>query len=314
MNTFCTIISPDYLAFAKTLYQSLNKFIPGASLNVLLTGNSSFDIGTIPDGIIFTNPGDLNSTLLNDLRNKYEHKSEGFRWSLKPVYIAYLLGKYEKVIYIDCDVHFVSDMSFLFDELGDSSLLLTPHWANPDPFADEIKFMMNFQAGLYNAGFIGATSKALPTLHWWAVACLYAISSNMTNGYFFDQRYLDLVPILDKDAKILRHQGCNIGSWNMMSCKRSIKNGGVVINEVFPVVFIHFNKETITQVLNKNDALLRPYLDEYINHLKENGLDLLQKLNDLPVEKYDSNLYGIKHKTRLRTRLKRFFYKLAEKL
>ena len=91
-------------------------------------------------------------------------------------------------------------------------------------------------------------------------------------------------------------------------------NGRLLINREFEPVFIHFTKDTIANILNRNDALLKPYLDEYIQLLSENGFNLLKNQENLSPGRYSSGVYKLKHSLRLRTRLKRFLYKLAEKL
>jgi hypothetical protein len=261
------------------------------------------------------NLGDLqNNPVYLRIHEKYGPSGDSLRWALKPVFLNYLLNNLEDVVYIDCDVHFYANPAFLFDELKDHPLLLSPHWASTDPMLNEEKFMMNFQAGIFNAGFIGVSKKGQHAMAWWAEACAYAISREMAKGFFVDQRYLDIMPVLVEDAKILRHKGCNIGSWNIDSCKRSVVNGRVMINNEFPVVFIHFNQETVKHILNNNDSLLKPYLDEYTELLRQNGFDLLKNFDKIPVAKYENTFYTFKHQLRLRTRLKRFLYKLAEKL
>lgn len=313
MNAFCTIISPSYLPFAKALQQSLQKNAPGVSFHVLIAGTGELPAAT--EGMHLNSLHELEGMgLAKDIESKYGKDGDSLRWAIKPVYISFLLQRYSKVIYVDCDIHFAGNAAFLFDELEGHSLLLTPHWADTDPGKNEEEFLMNFRTGLYNAGFIGAGTQAQQTLQWWAQACLFNMSRSPEQGLFDDQRYLDLVTVTDEKVKILRHRGCNLGSWNITSNRRSMSGGKVVINENYPVVFIHFNKETIRQVLNKNDALLQPYLDEYSSRLAASGFDLFKNYSELPAKMYDTSFYAVKHKLRIRTRLKRFFYKLAEKL
>lgn len=314
MYTFCTIITADYLPFAKTVLASLKKYDEAATLHALVingdskSDNASLIINSVQE--VMANP------LFQQVENKYAYSNpDHLRWALKPVYMHYLLEKgFDKVIFVDPDLYFTSDYHFLLNELDKQGILLSPHHTVADPMQDEENFLMSFRIGLFNAGFVAASAKGKPALQWWAMACAYKIKQDTAAGLYDDQKYLDLLPVLFDNTSIIRHPGCNLGSWNMLTCKRSLSNGKLVINETYEPVFIHFNKETIIQVLNRNDQLLRPALDEYIQELSANGFDLLKNLDNLPLHKYDSALYSIKHKLRLRTRLKRFFYLLAEKL
>lgn len=314
MNTFCTIITADHLPFAKVLHVSLQKNSPDTSLQVLVidkndfTSSQNFSIHSI-DSV-------ATSAVAKGIYNKYAHTSpDHFRWALKPVFISYLLqNRFDKVIFADPDLFFINDFSFLFDELEINNILLTPHWANLNPVENEGSLADVLKGGLYNAGFIAANKKGTEAINWWAEMCHYKIEKNPESGLFDDQKYLDILPVQFPDVKILKHKGCNLASWNVETCQREIINGKLMINQQFEPIFIHFAKETIVNILNRNDKLLNPFLEEYIQLLKNEGFDLPNHYNDLDFSKYNSPFLKLKHDLRLRTRFKRFLFKLAEKL
>lgn len=314
MNTVCTIITADYLPFAKVLHASLQKHVPGTSLQVLVVDNN--DLPSSPNFTIHFIDSVITSPVAKGIYKKYAHTNpDHFRWALKPVFISYLLQNgFDKVIFADPDIYFVSNFNFLFDELETNNILLTPHWANLDPLENEGSLIDVMKGGLYNAGFIGATKNGSEAINWWAGMCHYKTENNPEMGLFVDQKYLDILPVQFPDVKILKHQGCNLASWNIETCKREIFNGKLMINQQFEPIFIHFAKETIVHILNRNDQLLHPYLEEYIQLLKNEGFDLPDHYNDLDFSKYNSPFLKLKHKLRLRTRFKRFLFKLAEKL
>ena len=214
----------------------------------------------------------------------------------------------------DPDLFFVGNFDFLFSALDKKNVLLTPHWANIDPLENEDSLLAVLKGGLYNAGFIGVNKNGAAAMDWWAGLCHYKTEDLKGLGLFVDQKYLDILPVQFEGVEIIKHRGCNLASWNIDSSKREVINGKLLINKTFEPVFIHFAKDTIVNILNRNDDLLRPYLDEYILALKAEGFDLLETLNSLDTDRYNQPLYKIKHKLRVRTRIKRFFFKLAEKL
>src|SRR5690606_33162599 len=112
--------------------------------------------------------------LLRPIVDKYEREDpDKLRWSLKSVFISFLLGEgYDKVIFTDPDTWYCSDYAFLFQELDNYNVILTPHWRNHNPTVDKLNFDLLFVGGLFNAGFFGANAKAIPVLDWWATACL----------------------------------------------------------------------------------------------------------------------------------------------
>jgi hypothetical protein len=86
---------------------------------------------------------------------------------------------------------------------------------------------------------------------------------------FDDQKYLDLVPVMDENAHIVRHKGCNVAGWNTDLCKREVIGNGVLIDGRFPIVFIHFNDTTIREIVDGADAVLGDYYRKYVTLLKK---------------------------------------------
>lgn len=314
MQTFCTVITPDYFPVAKALMSSIKKQSPNSLLHVLSTEK----IQETPDsGIKILTPADLvNTDFFSDIEKKYAASNKDlFRWALKPVLIGYLLSKgYSKVIFVDPDVFFVRPPDFIWELLDHYQVILTPHWPDPDIVNNPESTLAVMKGGLYNAGFIAANNTSLRVMRWWAGMCHFKTEDNKELGLFVDQKYLDLLPVQFEDIHILKHRGCNLASWNIQSSKREMVDSRLMINKEFEPVFIHFTKDTIVNILNRNDALLKPYLDEYVQLLAGNGFDLLKNLDNFSPARYETAFYRLQHKIRLRTRIKRFLFKLAEKI
>lgn len=314
MQIFCSIISPDFVPFVQCLYSSIARFDSEIELHVLVT-SETLTVKHVNNKIKFCSLNEIDSPFLKEIEKKYAGINDYMRWSLKPVFLLHLLNYFERVVYVDCDLFFFNDYSFLFNELETKSILLTPHFGSTDPFQHEEKFMMNFLIGLYNAGFVGASKKGIKTLQWWAAACFYHTENAPSKGYFVDQRYLDMVPVFDENAGIVRHQGCNIGSWNIETYKRNMQvNGTVVINNQYPIIFVHFNHETIKHILNGNDKALQPYYSEYEKTFSSIGHELKDFIPMLEAWKKKGWLLKIKRRLSVRTHIKRMLFNLAKKL
>ncbi len=314
MNTFCTIVSCDYLPFARVLFTSLQRIKQDVRFQVLVIDG---ELSAANEPFAIHSPEAMKEyRLFRQIEKKYGHTNKDhFRWALKPIFISYLLENgYSRVIYTDPDIFFTSDYSFLFNKLNKCNILLTPHWPAIRLPEHEDSLFSVLRGGLFNAGFVAAGTGGIEGMHWWAEMCHYKMDKQPQLGIFDDQKYLDILPVYFDGVEIIRHKGCNIASWNMDSCKRELINGRLLINGEFDPVFIHFAKDTIINILNKNDALLRPWLDIYIQMLSEHGFDLLKNLSHYEPAKYDNLLYSIQHRIRLRTRIKRMLFKFAEKI
>ena len=318
MRTFCTIISGNYFPHAVTLYKSLIKFNSDEQLMVLVCDEGEIS----PDpagysGIRIFKINDLNSySITNILYNKYSSENtDAFRWSMKPVFLSWLLQNgYEKIIYTDCDIHFFNEYDFLFDELNDAAVLLTPCWRTIDHNLNEEEFIDLYTDGLYNAGFIGASRKGLPALEWWSQACSYKIEIDYKSGLFVDQKYLDVLSIAFDNIQITMNRGCNIAFWNQHECKRISHGDIVLINNIYPIIFIHFTDRYIKELLEGNDHLIFPYYSQYEATFKQTGFSLKNFIPGLPEYSKPSAFIKVKRKLLIRTRIKNFLFKLIDKI
>lgn len=236
--------------------------LTGADLHCLLTdgtGNS--------DNIIFHSLSGLTGPAAEAIRTKYS--GNRLRWACKPLLISHLLQQgYDGVIYVDNDICFYSSPDFLFEELANKAMLLTPHYYPANPGHEPYWLEANFRVGLYNAGFIGASRAALPALDWWAGCCLYNLKKSYRRGLFDDQKYLDLLPVLF-DAGIVKHKGCNVAGWNRIMSPRSVDGEGRIwLDAKWPLVFLHYNYYTIRQILNGSEPELKSSWMDYVTKLR----------------------------------------------
>lgn len=317
---FCTIITANYLHFALALNDSLLKF--GQDKLYILIVDSAVDINSIE----YSNKSNLNLLHINELEvlpvageiiRKYKIKNvDCLRWALKPCLISSLLEIHTKVIFLDCDLYFLSNYNFLFDYLNNYNILLTPHWRNIKPDINDERELTNFDLlfthGLFNAGFIGCNSDAKTFLDWWSLACLKNTDIDLEKGLYVDQKYLDLVPMYFDKVKIINHKGCNVSEWNQSVCQRSIdENGILTINKEYPVVFIHFIRYYENIFNNGKDLLVKPYYEKWklnIDKYKHISETFNSSSVNQTKERLDQSLISkLFKKTRLRKRFIAFY-------
>lgn len=247
MYNLCTISTHSHLFKAYALADSLKKY--GAVLHVLvLEGKAS---NHHHSAIEFYYLDQMKDATGLALINKYKYQKDKLRWGFKPVFLKHLMNKTDSVIYVDNDIYFYEDCAFLFHQLIQNNVLLTPHFYQANPVKNQNWLEANFRVGLYNAGFVGVNNQAIPFLDWWAQCCLYNIKKSFWRGLFDDQKYLDLAPILFDKVQIIKHQGCNIAGWNYHNVNES-------------VVFIHFAELTLIEFAKENN----PYFPAYLKYMK----------------------------------------------
>jgi hypothetical protein len=87
-----------------------------------------------------------------------------------------------------------------------------------------------------------------------------------------------------------------------------------MINGEFLPMFVHFNLETIQQIVNGNDKLLRPAYDDYERSFAETGKKLEDFIPLLAQWKERNFFIDLKRRTLLRSRFKKFLFSLSQKL
>lgn len=312
---FCTISTSDYMPYVLALRDSLSDFHDDFHLHVLLSDQNfdyrQYDLSHIS---IIDSETLCHEGIGKQIHDKYHAENmDHFRWSMKSVLLKYLLEdeKLDRVIYIDNDIHFFSDYAFLFEKLESSRVLLTPHWRPSRPQPDEQMFFESYTQGLYNGGFIGVNRDACEIMQWWAELCLFVCKKDAKLGQFVDQTHLNLFPIYYNKVEVLRHKGCNVANWNQIECRRIEKNGEVLIEGEYPIVFIHFTATAFRGIYFESDGLLKPYADQFLSRLAKYGkqIDPLYYHPEAIVARRrgkKSMLQKIRQSIRLRTRLHRF--------
>jgi hypothetical protein len=295
-TTFCTIITYNYIPYALTLFNSISKYNTNIELNVFIADRERLnDINTIDNINMYSCEHLCMEGIGSQLHSKYEQQSiDNFRWSMKPVFINYLIlkKKYKKVLYVDPDIYFFNNYHFLFDELNNYDIILSPHWRSSDPHADSNNFHINFSDGFFNGGFIGVNVNGVKAMDWWAMVCYYACEKDISKGLYDDQGYLNLLQIYFDNIGIIRHMGCNVANWNMYECKRTLRGDGtVLINDEYPIVFVHFTSSTIRDILIGIDSHLYPHLDEYTQELLKHNpkLNIIAEYRNRVKRKHENN-------------------------
>ena len=253
MAIFCTISTFSHLYKAFALADSLAKF--SGHLKLLLLDGIVQDIELeIPKNITFLTLEEIDSDRTRVVLKKY--KGDQRRWALKSVLLLYVLKQNKKVIYVDNDIYFFNDYSFLEEELNENAIILTPHFYPSNPKKNQTWLEANFRLGLFNAGFIGVNRNAMSALEWWSDCTIYEIKKAYWRGLFDDQKYLDLFPVLFDGVKIIKHRGCNFAGWN--------SNSNI---DLIQIVFIHFNSFTMNKFKNV-DSKYHLLFTQYVERLK----------------------------------------------
>lgn len=287
---FCTISTRSHLFKTYALAESLVRY--GAKIHVLLVDGGIPDESVLPESTrVYSLEWLSNDRKAQEMITKYKRQTDKLRWGLKPVFMKALLVENDKVVYCDNDILFFnSPIEQLESLLAENDFILTPHFYKADPSRDQNWLEANFRVGLYNAGFVAASVKAVNILEWWTDACLYNIKKAFWRGLFDDQKYLDLVPILFDRVAVLKDTGWNLAGWNF---EHRLRQKGEVDSHT--VICIHFAALSMRE-FKQLEHPMHLFYKEYVGKLRKYKPDFIHRDEKWSLRSLNTFLYFLKWK------------------
>jgi hypothetical protein len=177
-----------------------------------------------------------------------------FCTAIKAACFQYLFNRgYDKLLYMDPDVYVFNPLQPVFEQLNETSIVVTPHILNVQtPFKgnyDDYLFLLN---GTFNLGFLGLKRSATTDqfLTWWHHRLKEHSFFDNDRGTATDQKWMNLLPALFSDNKFLvsRHRGMNVAPWNFHERKIVVEGGAYYVKNrddesdaKEPLLFVHFS-------------------------------------------------------------------------
>lgn len=242
---FCTLFDSSYLTKGLVLYESLRRHRPDARLTVYCFDDEAerllrtLDLPALDTvSLAELEAGDAG------LRSVKGDRSRGeYCWTATPVLPLDFFRRRPDaaaVTYVDADVAFYADPEPLFAEMGDDSVLMTPHnFAGPYRYLEPL--------GLYNVQFLCFRNdeRGLGVLRWWRERCIEWCYARPDGGRFGDQKYLDEWPRRFEGVHVLQAGGGVRAPWNLLGARLELNDDGSVIVDGEPLIFFHFHGVTL---------------------------------------------------------------------
>lgn len=237
-----TVVSNNYLHFARTLLKSVRAVHPAADLFCVIVDRDLKHATALADEFTVIRLDELD---LPDGESFYfQYNVLELNTAVKPwAFEALLKRNYGKVIYIDPDIRLYRSMNEVVDGLDEGNdIIITPHLLSPmvdDKKPSELDIR---RAGTYNFGFCAVrnTANSMNFVKWWQSKLTRECIVAFERGIFVDQSWIDLVPGLFENVKILRHPGYNVAYWNLAQ-RDVVERGGKWTVNGEPLVFFHYS-------------------------------------------------------------------------
>lgn len=239
----CTIIAKNYLAYARALAESFRTHHPDAAFYVLVVDDIEglFDPAGEPFHVLTAR-----QLRLPDFeRMAFKYDIVEFSTAIKPFLLTWLLVDrgVTELLYIDPDILVLRALEPLFAALKHNDIVLTPHttvdFPNDGQSPSDSTIMIH---GLYNLGFIGVRSSANAHrfLEWWQNKLRDHCVIEPALGYFVDQKFIDIVPLLFEGVRVEVGSGFNVAYWNLHARTLRYDTNDWMCNTEF-LYFYHFS-------------------------------------------------------------------------
>jgi hypothetical protein len=239
-----TIITKSYLAYVKVMAKELRARNPQIPFYVFLADR--------PDGyfqpeqelfIAIPLEDFLPAELIPTMTGYYT--AYEFCNALKPFAHLYLATKIrvERWFYLDSDIFVCDSFDSLFEKLDNCSILLTGHILKPVELEISEQLELSFlRAGIYNGGFVGLknTMMTMNFLAWWKQRLIWHCLSDKP-GLEADQSWLNFVPVLFPEVKVLKNPEVNVAYWNFHERELELDANNDVRVAGARIPFLHFS-------------------------------------------------------------------------
>jgi hypothetical protein len=246
MREFCTLFDGNYLFKAVAMARSLERHAPDHHLTCFCF---DADAKRIVDALALPR---VTTVALEELEahdrellsTKADRTPTEYCWTATPALPLYLFDtrpELEEVTYLDADLLFFTDPEPLFAEMGDASVLITPHRFAPE-------YAHHAVSGIYNVQFLTfrRDERGMQTLRWWHDRCIEWCYYRLEDGKLGDQKYLDDWPERFRGIHVLAHKGGGLAPWNITQYRLSARRGKVFVDDD-ELVFFHYHRVGVVE-------------------------------------------------------------------
>jgi len=268
MRYFGTLFNINYLNRGLALLESLKRNEASFILYVLCLDDETYN---------YLQESELSSVSpirLEEIENffpelvnaKANRSLVEYFFTLSPALPLYILKKFgiPQITTLDADIYVYSTLEPIFEEMGSSSILISPH-----RFSNKLKYKEIY--GLYNVSFQSFKNDdiGLACLKDWLDDCVEWCFDRLEEEKFADQLYLNSWIEKYKSVCVVQHRGAAVAPWNLASHELKIRDSKLYLNNQ-PLLFYHFHgvkfvSENIV-LHNLNEYKVEPS-NEIVNHL-----------------------------------------------
>ena len=241
----CTVVSNNYLAYARTVASSFLRHHPGGRVFVCLVDEKIPGV-TYPDAV----DSRIHVIEARDLGlARFESMAFGYtavelNTAVKPAFFKHVFDRFavERLVFLDPDIVVFRPLTPIAAQLTRHAIALVPHLTSRLDDGRSPGEIDILKAGVFNLGFLGLSRgpETSRFLDWWGDRLERHCVIEPERSLFVDQRWVDLVPALFDDYVILKDPGYDVAYWNLHERDVTLEDGDVRVNGQ-PLYFYHYS-------------------------------------------------------------------------
>lgn len=313
---FFTVATTNYLPLAVSLLDSVKEYHPDFEICLCLTdylSQSDFDKYSLATRHPLLQLHQIGAKEFDFITKNYN--ASELSNACKIPFAQYLFHNKEidQVIFGDADMLFFNRLPDHI--LEEHEIVFTPHFTSAPPLEYKSQELEVLNAGMFNGGFfkLKRSEEAEHLLNWFRSRCTPECISDRCRGIYYDQLWINFIPLYYQNTHIERDKGMNMAYWNLHERSISETADGFIVSETTPLSFFHFSGWEYSNPLKvckwaswdtENRPDLKPLLLRYHQVLKSNQYE---QYIGIP------NYYTAKNKPRKKSLLKKLKRKLFGK-
>jgi len=238
---YCTLFDSNYLVKFVAMHESLCKVGAGFQITAFCFDDLAYEMleALGLEGVSRVSLAELEAQNPALLGVKSDRSPVEYCWTATPALPMYIFAtrpELDEITYLDADLMFFSSPEPIFNELGDDSILITPHRFAP-------QYAAQVENGIYNVQFMSfrRDGRGIKCLQWWHDRCIEWCYYRLEDGRLGDQKYLDDWPERFEGVHVLEHKGGGLGPWNIPQYDLSRRDGIKMVDDD-PLIFFHYHR------------------------------------------------------------------------
>jgi hypothetical protein len=277
-RVYCTYFDHNYLSRGLALYHSLQRHAPGARLWVLCLSETCYRTLAALDlpNLVPRRLADFEAADPEVAATRRDRSLLEYYFTCSPAWMLCVLSNEpdaEWVTYLDGDLFFFQSPEPIYRELQDAAVAIIPH-----RYTARNARLRKF--GTYNVGWVGLHNDpdGIAVIRWWREKCIEWCHDYVDGDRFADQGYLDSFSVLSPRVKVIENIGANLAPWNIGNYRIDFRDGRVVIDAVYPLIFFHFQavrKDLGCFIFTSHRRYRAPFSADVRNHVYKPYIDEL---------------------------------------